>query len=81
MPCPECKKEISTLAETCPHCGAPTPRKRATEANKEPGTKKGAIHGQGEGCFLQTMNCGCALVVGFILLVIIGITLAVFSSS
>ena len=21
--CPECKKEVSTLAETCPHCGCP----------------------------------------------------------
>lgn len=24
-PCPECGREISTLAATCPHCGAPRP--------------------------------------------------------
>jgi hypothetical protein len=39
--CPECKKSISTEADVCPHCGAPTPRrveedrtKRLTESAK-----------------------------------------------
>jgi hypothetical protein len=27
--CPECNKELSTLASTCPHCGAPAPSQRA----------------------------------------------------
>jgi hypothetical protein len=27
MPCPECRKQISTSADVCPHCGFPNPQK------------------------------------------------------
>lgn len=29
--CPDCNKEFSTLAATCPHCGRPAGRQRAQE--------------------------------------------------
>ncbi|MDF3821694.1 hypothetical protein P3G55_17450 [Leptospira sp. 96542] len=36
-PCRECKKEVSTEAKTCPHCGTPNPTK------KEPTLKEKVI--------------------------------------
>jgi DNA-directed RNA polymerase subunit RPC12/RpoP len=57
--CPECEKEISSLAEKCPSCGYPIlQRVNSTTIIKQ---KK-------EGCFLQTLNIGC-----LIILIIIGI--------
>jgi hypothetical protein len=56
--CPDCGKSISDKAPTCPQCG------RAMAA-ASPVTPKG------EGCFLQTLNAGCLMVVAFVVLVII----------
>lgn len=33
--CPECNKEISDLAEFCPHCGFPFSKKKSIEVLKE----------------------------------------------
>lgn len=58
--CPECSTQVSNKADKCPNCAYPL----KTESNVK-----------SEGCFLQTMNFGCALVVygiiGIILLILI----------
>ena len=54
--CSECGKEISNKADKCPNCGNPINN----------------IHGEGEGCFMQTLNVGCvitAVIIGIIILV------------
>lgn len=33
--CATCEKDLATTAETCPHCGAPGPRKKPTVSGKE----------------------------------------------
>ena len=35
IPCPECKREVSTLAASCPHCGAPVVNFRLVSPGKE----------------------------------------------
>lgn len=56
--CPDCAKAISAAAVACPNCGRPM--------RKAPVPKV-----KSEGCFLQTLNCGCVCIVGFIVLLII----------
>jgi hypothetical protein len=34
IPCPDCGKQNSRLAEVCPHCGRPTELKRAADQFK-----------------------------------------------
>lgn len=63
--CPECKIKISNKSTNCVHCGFPINDKPFKEV--VPGESK-------EGCFLQTLNCGCILtfiVIGFIIAIII----------
>lgn len=44
MPCPECKKRISTRAEACPHCGAPiTAEQRAKGERLAPPNQRRTI--------------------------------------
>lgn len=58
--CPECGTRLSDKADKCPNCAYPI------RANVNVGS---------EGCFLQTMNFGCVLIVmliaGLILFMII----------
>jgi len=42
--CPDCKKQVSDLAPTCPNCGRPI---------------MGVPEATGEGCFLRSLNIGC----------------------
>lgn len=64
--CPECQTEISDKAENCPKCGFPISSKPQQLIIK----KK-------EGCFLQTLNLGC-----LIILIVIGLFVAsIFFSS
>lgn len=56
--CPECKKEISNKAESCPSCGFPINKK-----------KTNIIVKQSQGIFLRTMNFGCFTVIIFFLLI------------
>jgi uncharacterized membrane protein YvbJ len=60
--CPECGKEVSDKAPGCPQCGAPIAGSIADPAT---------AHGRGEGLFLKSMNCGCMLVLAFVVLFII----------
>ncbi len=42
MPCPECEKEVSDKAPTCPNCGTPIANR---EADKETGVTLTTIQG------------------------------------
>ena len=53
--CPECSKEISDKASSCPFCGCPVNSK-----NKPQEVKVIAAPNK-EGCFLQTLNIGCMI--------------------
>jgi len=58
--CPECSKQISDQAAACPHCGHPI----KSDDPEEPQPQ------QREGLFLQSMNIGCAVVIGFVIVLI-----------
>lgn len=62
--CPECLKKISDNAEYCPSCGFPI---NAPKVYKP----------KGAGCFMQTLNTGCLVVV---VIMIIAIVLAGISA-
>jgi predicted amidophosphoribosyltransferase len=65
--CPDCGSMVSDQAQSCPHCGRPMKRQGGS-----------AVHGKSEGCFLQTMNIGCVIMIGIIVMIVI---LAVASSA
>lgn len=46
--CPDCGKPVSDQAPTCPQCGRVIKKQQA---------------GAQEGCFLQTLNFGCGVIV------------------
>jgi len=58
--CPDCRRQVSARAPTCPNCGAPIAVQSPLDLAR---SKK-----SGEGIFLQTLNAGCVVT-----LVIIGI--------
>lgn len=72
-PCRECGREISTQATACPQCGAPVRPLRS--ARSDP------IDGRGEGLFLRGMNCGCAVLIGFMALIVVGWIVAYVAGS
>jgi hypothetical protein len=62
--CPECDTQVSNRADKCPQCAYPINIK--IEVVKTTENK--------EGCFLQTLNTGCAIVfiiIGLIILIAI----------
>ncbi len=60
--CPDCHKEISDKAPTCPHCGHPF----------TPQTIQGTA--KTEGIFMQSLNCGCYFILAFVgFLILLGI--------
>ena len=63
--CPDCKREISDKAQNCPHCGFPI--------NRNP--QQQIVIKKNEGCFLQTLNIGCLLVLIFIALMVVSMIL------
>jgi hypothetical protein len=75
--CPECNREISDQASSCPNCAFPINKKSSLnfETNKR-GIKPDAV--SKEGCFLQTLNIGCLI---FGVLIAIAVLLAIFSKS
>lgn len=62
--CSECGSNISDKAEKCPHCGNPINISQPQKVEVTSAPNK-------EGCFLQTMNIGCAIVLGIILFVVL----------
>jgi uncharacterized membrane protein YvbJ len=66
--CSECGKEISDKAKECPHCGNPI---NSRENVAIPQEVKVVSAPNKEGCFLQTMNIGCMIVLGIIIFIIL----------
>jgi len=59
--CPDCNRQVSDQAPTCPACG------RVFKKQKQPPPS-------GEGCFLKTLNIGCLIVfiiIGLIIFIIV----------
>lgn len=70
--CPECGKQVSDKATSCPHCAYPLNNERSAPSQRTQ-EKPQVIVKSKEGCFLQTLNAGCMVIVviiGLILLVI-----------
>jgi hypothetical protein len=65
MNCPECNKEVSDKASSCPYCGCPI------QPDATPQEVKVVQAPNKEGCFLQTMNVGCMIVAAVIIFIII----------
>lgn len=71
--CPECDTEVSDKAEKCPKCAYPLNSKNSITQVKND-SKPEVIVKPKEGCFLQTLNFGCALIaiiIGIIVLIAI----------
>lgn len=68
--CPECLKKISDNAEYCPSCGNPISPPKVYKP-------------KGAGCFMQTLNTGCLIVVIVMIFAIVlaGISAYKFISS
>lgn len=71
--CPECGTDVSDKAEKCPKCAYPI-----NTVNNIPPVKNDSkpevIVKSEEGCFLQTLNFGCAviaIIIGIIVLIIV----------
>lgn len=65
--CPECGNSISDSANNCPNCGYPV-------------NPISVVKPKGEGCFMQTLNLGCLIIVLiFVFAFIIG-GIAIFSN-
>lgn len=62
--CTECNKEISDKAQNCPHCGFPIVSVQSPVQPK-------IIVKRNEGCFLQTLNMGCLLILIVIGLIVV----------
>lgn len=67
--CPECGNQVSDKADKCPNCAYPINSRNAI--SKENESTPPIIVKSKEGCFLQTMNVGCMIIGGIILLVIL----------
>lgn len=59
--CPDCRKEVSSRAPSCPNCGAPI----ATATIVDP-----QMHGRGEGIFMKSLNCGCMIALALVALLV-----------
>lgn len=65
--CPECGKQVSDRAANCPECGCPI----NTPSVQPKPTQYETTKTQDSGCFMTTMNFGCATVGLIVLLFII----------
>jgi uncharacterized membrane protein YvbJ len=61
--CPDCNKEVSEHAPTCPNCGRPF--------KELPKSEKVIVEKNQEGCFLQTLNIGCMFIVVIIVIIVV----------
>lgn len=59
--CPECSQDISTTAKSCPHCGFSINMENKKEGDL-PAKQINNVVAK-EGCFLQTLNIGCIIVI------------------
>lgn len=63
--CPECKKQISSHSVNCPNCGFPINNINSPKI----------VVKQKEGCFLQTLNLGCLIVLFIGVMMLIGVVM------
>jgi len=71
--CPECGRQVSDQAKNCPDCGYPINEEIIIYNEPEaptPPPRPIVVKSQ-EGCFLQTLNCGCIVFVIIIGLVVL----------
>lgn len=71
--CPECGTDVSDKAEKCPKCAYPINPVNNIPTIKND-SKPEVIVKSEEGCFLQTLNFGCAviaIIIGIIVLIIV----------
>ncbi len=64
VPCPECGREVSTLAAACPHCGAPLRDVQPAEKTSA-GTVAAGTFGGIAGCVFAPV----AILLGLLLLI------------
>jgi DNA-directed RNA polymerase subunit RPC12/RpoP len=64
--CSECGKEISDKAKECPHCGNPINYRENVTIPQEVNVVSAPNK---EGCFLQTMNLGCIVVIIIVVII------------
>jgi len=82
--CPYCGEEILAKAKKCKHCGeildVALKRKRQVAAHRsrassqtrsQPVKEKVIVKSGGEGCFLQTLNIGCAIILIIIVVIVL----------
>lgn len=67
--CPECGKTLSDQAEKCPDCGYPI-KSQSKQSNEKPIVVNNNAK---EGCFLQTLNVGCVIVVIIVIIIALGL--------
>lgn len=73
--CPECGKEISDKARSCPNCGCPNSefsRQENSYYSKQPQRSPMAQQPQKGGCFITTLKILAILVILFVVLAVIG---------
>ena len=70
--CPECGTEVSDKAEKCPKCAFPI-KIESNSSQVKNDIKPEVIVKPKEGCFLQTLNFGCAVIVIIIVVIVLGI--------
>ena len=62
--CPYCSERIARSAKKCKHCGEFLDRKLARNQKKQ----QRSAPVKRDGCFLQTMNIGCFMIVAIVVL-------------
>jgi len=71
--CPYCSEEILITARKCKHCGEYLDESLKTQRQSKESDPDGKIvvKPRGEGCFLQTLNIGCVIIVFLVVAFII----------
>ena len=70
--CPECGTEVSDKAEKCPKCAYPIKPVSIIPPVKSD-SKPEVVVKPKEGCFLQTLNFGCGVIVIIIAIIVLAV--------
>lgn len=72
--CPYCGEEILVVAKKCKHCG------EFLDDNLKKERKGKLQKVKGEGCFLQTLNAGCMIILVLFIIIAIIIFIGIVSA-